>query len=171
MRMKVRLLVSSAVGAAMLFLGAQFAIAISSPANTVVANGGLHQTKIVRSNDGFSDSGTAWVDVTGMSVSVHAPTKSVIIVTFASESQCFNGSDAGWCSARSRIGTKIGEPNEGTDNAYDNGSSNADEYESHAMVRSRIVPAGNYVVKIQINPNGNDFWVDDMSFEVQVVDV
>jgi hypothetical protein len=157
--------------AAVALLGAQFAIAFSSPANTVVANGALHQAKVVRSNDAFSDNTSSWVSVTGMTVNVKAPTRSLVVVTFAAESQCLEATDTGWCSLRARIGAGIGEPNEGTDNAFDNGSSNGDEYEGHALIRSRIVPAGTHTVRIQMNANGLDFRLDDMSLEVQVIDV
>ena len=168
---KVSWFLIGAATAAVALFGAQFAIAVSSPANTVVANGGLHQTKVVRSNSSFTSSSSSWVTVTGMTVSVKAPTKSLIVVTFAAESLCEDAGDSGWCSLRAGIGASIGEPNEGTDNAFDNGSSNGDEYEGHAMIRSRIVNAGTYQVKIQMNANGHSFRLDDMSLEVQVIDV
>jgi hypothetical protein len=37
------------------------------------------------------------------------------------------------------------------------------------MTRSRIVSAGTYNVKIQMNSNGNTFRLDDMSMVVQVI--
>ena len=149
----------------------QVAIAkVSSPATTVTANGGLHQTKVVRSNDSHSDSGSAWIDVSDMSVNVNAPTKSLIIISFTAESDCYNASDSSWCSVRAKIGTKVGEPNEGTSFAWQNGQS-LDPYLALGMTRSRIVSAGTYNVKIQTNANSNSFRLDDMSLVVQVIDV
>jgi hypothetical protein len=150
----------------------QVAIAkISSPATTVVANGGLQQTKVVRSNDAFNDNTSAWVDVSDMTVNVNAPTKSLILVTFTAESDCYDATDSGsWCSLRAKIGSKVGEPNEGTSFAWQGGTS-ADPYEALSMTRSRIVSAGTYNVKLQMNANGLSFRLDDMSMVVQVIDV
>lgn len=149
----------------------QVAIArVSSPADTVTANGGLQQTKVVRSNDAFSDNTGSWVTVSGLSASVHASTKSLILVSFTAESDCYNPSENDWCSLRAGIGSKIGEPNEGTNFAWQSGT-NLDPYEALSMTRSRIVTAGTYNVKIEMNSNGNSFRLDDMSMVVQVIDV
>lgn len=149
----------------------QVAIAkVSSPADTVTANGTLDQTKVVRSNDGDSDSSSSWVNVSGMSVSVNATGKSLIIVTVTAESDCYDVADSGWCSVRAQIGSKIGEPNEGTDFAWQSATS-ADPYEALSMSRSRIVGSGTYNVKLQMNANGHDFRLDDLSMVVQVIDV
>jgi hypothetical protein len=153
-----------------LTLVVQVAIAkVASPPNTVTANGGLVQTKVARSNDDVTDNTTSWVDVTGMSVSVHAPTKSLILITFTAETSC--DSVAGfWCSVRARVGSKSADPDEGTSFAWQNATS-ANPYEAAAMTRSRIVKAGNYTVKIQMNANGNNMRLDDSSMVVQVIDV
>lgn len=149
----------------------QVAIAkVSSPPTTVVASGGLQQTKVVRNNDSFSDSSTSWVAVGGMHTTVHANGKSLILVSFTAESDCYSGSDSGWCSVRAKIGSAVGEPNEGTDFAWQSGTS-ADPYEALSMTRSRIVGSGNVTVKIEMNANGDDFRLDDMSMVVQVIQV
>ncbi len=128
------------------------------------------QTKVVRSNTSVSDSSSSWVDATGMSINVNAPSESLMLVTFSAESDCFNAADADWCSLRAMIGTKVGEPNEGTDFAWQGGTS-VNPYMSLAMTRSRIVGAGTYTVKIRMNSNSNDFRLDDMAMVVQVIDV
>jgi hypothetical protein len=76
----------------------------------------------------------------------------------------------GWCSLRARVGNKTLEPDEGTNFAWQGGTS-INAYEGLAMTRSRIVGSGTYTVKIQMDSNGNDFRLDDMSFVVQVIDV
>jgi hypothetical protein len=43
---------------------------------------------VVRSNDAFSDNTGSWVMVSGLSASVHASTKSLILVSFTAESDC-----------------------------------------------------------------------------------
>jgi hypothetical protein len=168
---KLRWFLVGGATAAVALLGAQFAIAVSSPANIVKANGALHQVKVVRSNTSFGDTTSSWVPVTGMTVGVKAPTRSLIVVTFAAESLCEEATDSGWCSVRAQIGGGFGEPNEGTDNAFDNGSSNIDEYEGHAMIRSRIVGLGTHTITLWMNANGHSFRLDDMSLEVQVIGV
>jgi hypothetical protein len=153
-----------------LTLVVQVAIAkVASPPNTVTANGGLVQTKVARSNDSVSDSTFSWVDVSGMSVSVHAPAKSLILITFTAETSC-NDVAGSWCSVRARVGSKAADPDEGTSFAWQNATA-ANPYEAAAMTRSRIVKAGNYTVKIQMNANGNDLRLDDMSMAVQVIDL
>ncbi len=171
MQGKGRALVLIAAMAVASFIGAQVAIGYST-GDVVVANGGLHQTKVLRDNSGMGNSSGTWVDVDGMSVNVTAPTKSLIVVHFAAESWCQDAADEDWCSVRVRIGAKPGEPDEGTDHAFDNGSSRGDEYESHAIIRSRVVPAGTYTVKAQMNSGKTDnFYLDDIAMEVQVIDV
>ena len=149
----------------------QAAIArISSPATVVAANGGLHQTKVVRSNDASSDTTAEWVDVADMEVRVKAPSRSLILVTFSAESDCLDLGDVGWCSVRARIGGKIDEPNERISYAWQS-ATGAHPYAALAMTRSRIVGAGTHRVGVQMNANGHEFRLDDMSMVVQVIDV
>lgn len=169
--MKKRNIVLAAAAAAAVAVATTVAVAITSPADKVSANGGFHSTTIARSSDSFADASTGWVTVPGMSFNVNAPTKSLIVVRFSAESLCEEATDSGWCSIRVRIGGKVGEPDEGTSNAFDNGSSNGDEYEGHAATRSRIVAAGTHNVRVQMNANGHSFRLDDMSMEVQAIDV
>ena len=148
----------------------QVAIARVANPDSVTANGGLNQTKVARSNDSVSDSSSSWIDVHGMSMKVNASGKSLILITFTAESTCYDAGDTGWCSVRARVGSKSAQPDEGTDFAWQGGTS-VDPYESLAMTRSLIVGGGTHKVKIQMNANGEDFRLDDMSFVVQVIDV
>lgn len=148
----------------------QVAIARVTNPDSVTANGGLDQTKVARSNDSVSDSSSLWVNVHGMSVKVNATGKSLILITFTAESTCYNASDTSWCSVRARVGSKAAQPDEGTSFAWQGGTS-INAYEGLAMTRSIIVGSGNPTVKIQMNANGNDFRLDDMSMVVQVIDV
>ena len=148
----------------------QTAIAkVASPPDTVVAGGGLRQTKVARSSDEVSDSTAEWVNVGGMSANVHASTKSLILITFTAETDCLDVA-GGWCSVRARVGSRSADPDEGTSFAWQDANVE-DPYESAAMTRSRIVAPGNYTVRIQMKANANVLRLDDMSMVVQVIDV
>lgn len=153
---------------------AQAAIArISSPATSIKAKGSLISTKAVRSNDAFTDSSSSWDAVTGMSTTVTIPSgKAIVLVWFTAESTSYDGADSGgWTSVRVRVGGKIGEPNEGTNFAWQSATSAA-PYEALAMSRSAgPLGAGTYTVRMEVDPNGWSMWVDDMSMIVQVVQV
>jgi hypothetical protein len=148
----------------------QVAIARVANPDSVTANGSLHQTKVARSNDEVNRSSSSWSNVHGMSMTVNASGKSLILITFSAESTCYNAGDTNWCSVRARVGSKSAQPDEGIDFAWQGGTS-VDPYESLAMTRSIIVGGGNHTVTIQMNANSNDFRLDDMSLVVQVIDV
>jgi hypothetical protein len=150
---------------AVALLGAQIAIAITSP--STVSGRGVMQTKVVRSDTALDDTsgdGT-WHTVPGMKTKVRVPSgHALILARFNAETFC---NSASWCSIRMVVGKKKMQPYEGTSNAF----TALNNYVSASADRSLgPVGSGTYTVKVQYNDNGStEYWLDDMSFTVQTV--
>lgn len=151
--------------------GVQIAVAVSSPADTI-AGKGVTVTKIVRSNDGDATGGIGWIEADGIDATVNVPDgPAIILVSLTAESSCTPSKAVEpWCSVRARIGNGIGEPNEGTDFAWQSATAD-DPYLALGMTRSRQVGSGSYRVSIEMNGNGNSLRLDDVSMVVQVIKI
>jgi hypothetical protein len=101
-----------------------------------------------------------------------------VVGRFTAESACY-GTPGGYCPVRivyKNISTgAVTEfnPVVGTDFAFDsndNGTESSASWESHAMSRSVVLPAGNYQVYVQgaVTPTGLTLRLDDAQLEVEL---
>lgn len=128
------------------------------------------QTKIhvVTETADFVTSSAVYVDVTGATTSITVPSgeNATILARFSAESDC-TGPAGSWCSAQIFIGASLGDPNSGTDFAFDSPPSS--EWESHSMERVKNVGPGTYTVKVQVAvvSGATSFRVDDWTLTVE----
>jgi hypothetical protein len=150
------------------------ALASVNGESTISAKG-LSAIKVVRGPNATDTASSTYTNLPGAITKIKVPsrTHAVIVVDFSAESNC-TGTSVAYCSVRIKIGRHSGQPNTGTDFAFDSADASGDTggagWKSAAMQRSsnRLGP-GTYTVKVQYaTVNGaTDFRLDDWSMSVE----
>jgi hypothetical protein len=93
-----------------------------------------------------------------------------VVARFDAESICL-GLDGSWCSVQILIGGTPGGPDDGDNYAFDSpGDSPGEDWEGHALTRSRLVGPGTYEVKVQwALVDATSFRLDDWSLTVETL--
>ena len=162
----VAMLLASVVPAAISVLPASAQVTtVTNPTGSV---------RMVRGGTATTTSSVNFVDVPGAATTITIPagTRAVLRARFVAESSCAGG--AGYCRVRILINGVEAQPAVGTDFAFDstnNGNETSSSWESHAVERSSaiILPAGNYVVRVQQSTSsaGVTFRLDDWHLSVE----
>jgi hypothetical protein len=133
--------------------------------------------RMVRGGTVTTTSSVNFVDVPGAATTINIPagTRAVLRARFIAESACSGGGAvSNYCRIRILINNVEAQPAVGFDFAFDstnNGNETSSSWESHAVERSSatILPAGNYVVKVQQSTSsaGVTFRLDDWHLSVE----
>jgi hypothetical protein len=114
--------------------------------------GSVVETQVVTGSSPSSTNSTTFADVAGATTTVTVPAgqEARLLIRFSAESACSGGT--GWCSVQILVDATGAAPNVGADFAFDStdaGAESSASWESHAMERTIVVPAGVHVVKVQ----------------------
>lgn len=157
-------------------LGLATQSAFAAPINH--AGGVTQQSFAVTQTDALTTAAAAFVPLPAASIVVTVPAGKTRLIKarFSGESACYDA--AAWCSVRIMLQFPSGallemNPVVGTDFAFDSSDSGAEgggSWEAHSIDRSRRIGAGTYRVFVQWGVVGvGTFWLDDWSFNVEVV--
>jgi hypothetical protein len=134
------------------------------------------QSKVVTSNDASTTTNGNFVNLPGATTSITIPGGGEswrILARFDAESLC-EGPDGSWCSLQLLIGSAPGNPDDGSDYAFDApGATPGDDWEGHALSRSRIRDPGTYTVTVQwrVVSGATSFQLDDWHLSVETLRV
>jgi hypothetical protein len=135
--------------------------------------GSINHVNVVTETVAQTTSSTAFVALPGASTTISVPAgeAALLVARFTAESQCTGAAAGSWCSVRILVNGAEADPASGIDFAFDAVPTvnTTDFWEGHAMDRSKLVGAGNYVVIVQwaVTNASTTFRLDDWSFTVE----